>query len=119
MSRVIGIDLGDRKSNYCVLNEDGVIVEEGTVQSTPAAFSKHFGILEPCLIAMEVGVHSRWASRVIRECGHKVVVANTVRLKLIYKSSRKSDQVDARALARLVRVDPQLLGPVHHRSDED
>jgi len=66
MSRVIGIDLGDRKSNYCVLNEDGVIVEEGTVQSTPAAFSKHFGILEPCLIAMEVGVHSRWASRVTR-----------------------------------------------------
>ncbi len=118
MSKVIGIDLGDRKSNFCVLSEDGVILEEGTVQSTPDAFSKHFEILEPCLIAMEVGVHSRWASRVVRECRHQVVVANAVRLKLIYKSSRKSDQVDARALARLARVDPQLLGPIQHRSEE-
>jgi len=102
-----------------VLNEDGVVIEEGTVQSTPAAFSKHFGVLESSLIAMEVGVHSRWASRVVGECGHQVIVANTVRLKLIHKSSRKSDRADACALARLVRVDPQLLGPVQHRSEED
>ncbi len=73
-----------------MLSEDGVILEEGTVQSTPDAFSKHFEILEPCLIAMEVGVHSRWASRVVRECRHQVVVANAVRLKLIYKAAGKA-----------------------------
>lgn len=119
MRRVIGIDLGDKKSHYCVLSEDGVVVEEGTVQSTPAAFKAHFEVLTSSLIAMEVGVHSRWANRVLRELGHEVVVANPVRLRLIHKSSRKSDRVDACALARLVRVDPELLGPVEHRSDED
>ena len=46
-------------------------------------------------------------------------MANPARLKLIHKSSRKSDRVDACALARLVRVDPQLLSPVEHRSEED
>ena len=46
MSRVVGIDLGDRKSHYCVLDEDGRVFEEGSVQSTPAAFKAHFGVLE-------------------------------------------------------------------------
>jgi transposase len=119
MSRVVGIDLGDRKSHYCVLNEDGVVIEEGSVQSTPAAFKAHFEVLESSLIALEVGVHSRWVSRVLADCGHQVIVANPVRLKLIHKSSRKSDRVDACALARLVRLDPQLLSPVQHRSEED
>ncbi len=119
MGKVIGIDLGDRKSHYCVLNEDGIVMEEGSVQTTPTAFSRHFAGLESSLIALEVCGHSRWVSRVLRECGHEVVVANPVRLKLIHKSSRKSDRVDACALARLVRVDPQLLAPVQHRSEED
>ena len=118
MNRVVGIDLGDRKSHYCVLNQDGLMMEEGSLASTPAAFKAHFGALESSLIALEVGVHSRWVSRALSDCGHQVVVANPIRLKLIHKSSRKSDRVDACALARLVRVDPQLLGPVEHRSEE-
>lgn len=120
MSRkIIGIDLGDRNSQYCVLNEAGAVLEEGSVSTTPAGFAKHFRALPPALIAVEVGVHSRWANRVLRECGHEVIVANPVRLHLIHKSSRKSDKVDARALARLTRADPQLLGPVEHRREED
>jgi len=102
MSRVVGIDLGDRKGHYCVLNEDGAVIEEGSVQSTPAAFKAHFEVLESSLSALEVGVHSRWVSRVLADCGHQVIVANRVRLKLINKSSSKSDRVDACALARLV-----------------
>jgi transposase len=119
MNRVVGIDLGERKSHYCVLNEDGLVIEEGSLQSTPVAFKAHFEALESSLIALEVGVHSRWVSRVLGDCGHQVIVANPARLKLIHKSSRKSDRTDACALARLVRVDPQLLGPVEHRSEED
>ena len=119
MRQVIGIDLGDRKSHYCVLNEQGTVIEEGAVQSTPAAFKDHFRLFRSSLIAVEVGVHSRWASRVLSDSGHEVIVANPLRLQLIHKSTRKSDRVDAAALARLVRVDPQLLGPVQHRSEED
>jgi transposase len=39
-------------------------------------------------------------------------------VQLISASSRKSDRVDAETLARLARVDPQLLRPVQHRSEE-
>jgi predicted NBD/HSP70 family sugar kinase len=59
MGKVIGIDLGDRKSHYCVLNEDGIVIEEGAVQTTPAAFLKHFADVESSLIALEVCGHSR------------------------------------------------------------
>ena len=36
--------------------------------------------------------------------------------QLVAKSNRKDDRHDARTLARLARLDPELLGPVRHRS---
>jgi transposase len=45
-----------------------------------------------------------------------VIVAHARNVRLIGESSRKDDQLDARTLARLARIDPQLLGPVRHRS---
>jgi hypothetical protein len=36
-------------------------------------------------IAIEAGTHSPWASRVLEECGHEMLVANNARnLRLIY-----------------------------------
>jgi len=37
-------------------------------------------------------------------------------VRLIGESRRKDDRFDARTLARLARIDPQLLAPVQHRS---
>ena len=39
-------------------------------------------------------------------------------MRLIGESKRKDDRRDAFTLARLVRIDPQLLCPVKHRSAE-
>ena len=38
------------------------------------------------------------------------------KVRLITKSNRKGDRHDARTLALLARIDPELLGPVRHRS---
>jgi transposase len=43
-------------------------------------------------------------------------VAHARKVELISKSKRKDDRHDARTLARVTRIDPQLLGPVRHRS---
>lgn len=69
-------------------------------------------------IAIEVGGHSRWLSQLLVEWGHEVIVANPRNLRLISDGTRKSDQVDARILARLARVDPTLLSPIAHRSQK-
>jgi transposase len=47
-----------------------------------------------------------------------VIVANARQVKLISQSSRKNDRLDAQMLARLARVDPQLLRPIRHRSEQ-
>ncbi len=112
----IGLDLGDRWSFYCVLDEAGKIILEQKVPTTPEAIKQTFGKIPQSLIAMETGTHSPWVSRLLTELGHEVIVAHAQKVELITKSSRKDDRHDARTLARLARVDPELLGPVRHRS---
>ena len=50
--------------------------------------------------------------------GHEVIVANPRKVKLITQSVKKNDRMDAEQLARLARVDPKLLSPIHHRGPE-
>jgi len=59
----IGLDLGDRSSSYCILNEAGEIVLEHKLATTPEAIKQVFGSLPRCRIAMETGTHSPWVSR--------------------------------------------------------
>jgi transposase len=61
-------------------------------------------------------MHSPWVSRLLSELGHEVIVAHARNVRLIGESRRKDDRFDARTLARLARIDPDLLGPVQHRS---
>src|SRR5438045_3160975 len=63
-------------------------------------------------IALEIGTHSPWISRLLSDLGHEVIVANARKVRLIGESRKKDDRVDAQTLARLARIDPQLLCPV-------
>jgi transposase len=112
----IGLDLGDQWSCYCVLDEAGKIILEQKVATTPEAMKQAFAKIPQSLIAMETGTHSPWVSRLLTELGHKVIVAHAQKVQLITKSNRKDDRHDARTLARLARIDAELLGPVRHRS---
>ena len=115
---VIGIDLGDRWSRYCILDAGGTVIEEDRVRTTPGALTTKFGELPATRIVIEVGAHSPWVSRLLQAQGHDMVVANPRKVRLIYESDRKNDRLDARMLARLGRVDVNLLSPVQHRSCE-
>src|ERR1039457_5642204 len=112
----IGLDLGDRSSWYCVLDEQGEVLLEQKLGTTPKAMRDVFGAMPRCRIALETGMHSPWVSRVLSELGHEVIVAHARNVRLIGESRKKDDRLDARMLARLVRIDPQLLAPVKHRS---
>ncbi len=114
----IGLDLGDRFSSYCILDEVGKILREQKVPTTPEEMQQTFGRMVRSRIAMETGTHSPWVSRLLTGLGHEVIVAHAQRVRLIVKSRRKDDRLDARTLARLARIDPELLSPVQHRSAE-
>jgi transposase len=110
------VDLGDRWSFYCVLDEAGKIILEQKVPTTPEAMKQTFSRIPQSRIALETGTHSPWVSRLLTELEHEVLVAHAQKVQLITKSDRKDDRHDARTLARLARIDPELLGPVQHRS---
>ena len=67
----IGLDLGDRSSAYCVLNEAGEIVLEHKLATTPEAMKQVFGSMPRCRIAMETGSHSPWVSRLLTALGRE------------------------------------------------
>jgi transposase len=114
----IGMDLGDKTSRYCILNQQGEVVGEGSVATTKKGMLERFGGLAHCRIAMEVGTHSPWVSRLLTSLGHEAIVANARQVRLITHSTRKDDKLDARLLARLARIDPELLRPIRHRSEK-
>lgn len=115
--RYVGIDLGDKRSRVCIVDQQGKIVSQEWVMTTPETFLDRFGGQAPVLMAMEVGTHSRWASELLRACGHEVRVADARQVALITHSDAKCDQRDARTLALLVRADPRLLSPIQHRAE--
>ena len=112
----IGLDLGDRNSWYCVVDEAGQIQLEQRVRTSARALQEVFGGMPRSRIALETGTHSPWISRLLHGLGHEVVVANARQVRLIGESRKKDDRMDAQTLARLARIDPKLLCPVKHRS---
>jgi len=114
----IGIDIGDKRSRYCILDKEGKILRESSVATLPAGLKTVFSKLAGCRMAMEVGTHSPWMSRLLTALGHEVIVANAREVPLIYKSRRKNDKLDAEKLARLARMDPKLLKGIRHRGAE-
>src|SRR3974390_3364187 len=112
----IGLDLGDRNSWYCVMDEAGQIQLEQPVRTSAKALQEVFGAMPRSRIALEIGTHSPWISRLLSELGHEVIVANARKVRLIGESRKKDDRLDAQTLARLARIDPALLSPVKHRS---
>jgi transposase len=112
----VGLDLGDRSSWYCVLDEAGQIQLEQRVRTNAKALREVFGAVPRSRIALETGTHSPWISRLLSDLGHEVIVAHARKVRLIGESRKKDDRLDAQALARLARIDPALLSPVKHRS---
>ena len=110
----MGIDLSDKKFDFCLLNADGTVKERGKLPLTLAGLDR-LPATGPIRVVLETGTHSPWVSRALESKDHEVIVANPRRLPSIYKSSRKNDANDAEMLARLGRVDTELLSPIRHR----
>jgi len=114
----VGIDLGDKKSNYCFMDRGQEFLAEDQLPTTLEAFGAYFEAIPKSCIALEVGTHSPWVTNLLESMGHQVYVANPRKMESIQKNKRKNDKKDARTLARLVRSDPELLYPIRHRGIE-
>lgn len=114
---VIGVDLGDKKHAICVLGNDGVILKEYSILNHKEPLQQLAKDYPGARVAMETGTHSPWISRLLAAGGMEVIVANSRKLRAIYQNERKCDELDARMLAKIARIDHDLLHPVSHISE--
>jgi len=114
----IGMDLGDKKHQVCILDKTGKIIAEEEINSNRVTVTKFFERYRGAVVAMETGTHSRWVSQVAEAEGLEVLVGNARKLRMIWMSRQKSDTRDAVMLARIARFDPALLCPIRHRGEQ-
>lgn len=115
---VVGLDVSDKRSHYCVLDLDGELEAEGMVGTREASLRMQFEGKARMRIAMEAGTHSGWIARLLAALGHEVIVANPRQLRLIAESNSKNDRADARLLARMAHFGLDLLSPIQVRSEQ-
>jgi transposase len=116
--RTCGLDVGDRWCHYCLLDTEGSVIDRGRIATRGRDLAEFFAASPPARVALEVGPRSPWIARLIAAAGHEVCVANARKVKLISQGGRKSDRIDAELLARLARVDVELLSLIEHVSAE-
>ena len=63
----IGLDLEDRSSWYCVLDEAGDVIGEQKLSTTAKAMREVFAATPRSLVALETGTHSPWVRRLLSE----------------------------------------------------
>ena len=112
----VGVDVGDRFSQVCAVDAEGVVIREGRVATTRLALREQLPAPPVCRVILETGTHAGWISRELSAVGHEVLVANGRKLRWLYANEHKTDRVDARYLARVGRWDPTLLAPIRVRS---
>lgn len=107
----VGVDVHSKVFVVCVLNEGGQVVKRGRFRevSQLLTFLEEIeGRFELCFEA-SCG-YGRWFE-IFKKYACRVVVAHPGRLRLIFRSKRKNDRIDAQKLAQLLALD--LVPAVH------
>src|SRR6478736_6529414 len=75
----IGLDLGDKRHLFCVLDTRGEVVNKGSMRNERNELAKLASAYPRALVVMEAGMHSPWTSRFLDSLGMEVVVATLAR----------------------------------------
>jgi hypothetical protein len=88
----IGIDLGDKHSDVCVLDSHGEICERFRLKMKGPYWQAYFTSIPRSRVALEAGGQSRWVAELVEQCGHEVLVSNTRKVPYIHESDNKHIQ---------------------------
>lgn len=99
-----GIDLASKTSAVCIDDEAGRVVTECEVATDEDGFRTRLAHLSPLRCVLEASPLAEWAAQLLEELGHEVVVIDPRRAKAVICTKRKTDQIDARNLAKMART---------------
>lgn len=102
----IGLDAHQTTSSFCILNENGHRVKRKTVRGLwPKVMAELRKVDEPFEICFEASCAYGFLYDESQKIARRVVVAHPGQLRLIFRSKRKSDRIDAEKLAKLLYLD--------------
>ncbi len=108
----VGLDVHKASMCIAVLNADGKPVMESVVETSAATILDFLkGLRGQIQVTFEEGTHAAWLYDVLKRTEAKVIVCDPRKNRLL-QDGNKSDKVDARKLAQLLRAG--LLSPVYH-----
>jgi hypothetical protein len=70
-----GLDRHHRESQFCILTEDGEVLER-RIRTTPERLPALLGGRPPARIRLEASTESEWVARHLETLGHTVIVAD-------------------------------------------
>ena len=73
----IGIDLGDKYGEACVMNPAGEVHQQFRLRMKATELQAYFVAIGRSRVAVEAGGQSQWVAELIERCGHQVYVSNT------------------------------------------
>ena len=104
VNHYIGFDVHKKSVSYCVKQADGTIVEEGKLPATHRALRRWAEKrAQPWQGAMEATLFSAWIYDVLKPHAAQLQMGHPAMMKAIGASKKKSDKLDARKIADLVR----------------
>jgi transposase len=107
MKQYVGLDVSQRETSVCVVNEAGQCIFEGKAKSDPGALAELLRKRAPNAerIGFETGAMSSWLWHELRRIDLPVVCIDARHAHAVLSvRMNKSDQNDARGLAELVRI---------------
>jgi transposase len=108
----VGLDVHKASICIAVLNTAGKLVMESVVETSASTILDFLkGLRGQVEITFEEGTHAAWLYDVLKRAKAKVIVCDPRRNRLLCDGN-KSDKIDARKLAQLLRAG--LLSAVYH-----
>lgn len=101
--KYVGLDVHYRTSSYCILDTNGRQVKSQTVRGYwPKVLKALKEIRGPWTVCFEASCGYGYLHRELSRMAKRVVVAHPGQLRLIFRSKRKNDRIDAGKLAKLL-----------------
>ena len=102
----IGFDVHKRSVSFCVKQSDGAVLAEGRLPAEREALRRWAGAqTAPWHGAMEATLFSAWIYDTLKPYALQLEMGHPAMMKAIGASKKKSDRLDARRIADLVRCD--------------
>ena len=100
-----GLDIHKKTCQTVICTKDGTVIKEAEIPNNQEKIKDFFSKYKEITIAIEACVNWEHIFDILETEGHTVVLAHPLKTRIIAESKIKTDKIDAKILAHLLRTD--------------